>query len=466
MSTPEQTAAALAAQAVQAGEAGDLATAEQLLRRACALVPSVSAVARLALVLHKSGQHAAAVPVFAALLPHVEFNPDLLEAYSFSLEQSGALEQALAVQDQVLATAPSGEHALRWLAARLRQQRFEGLPEQIEQLLARFPEEHRLVAAAAEFSLGTGDCVRGFSLLRRSTALAGPGAADPRLAPYPVWDGIRFAGTLLVATEPHLGEEILFSSLLVELVRIGQPARVEVDVRMLPLYRRSFPSLQFVSRAGHALTAGLPADQQVRHALALDLAERYVGARTGPGRPAWLHADPQRVAAKRAEYQARWPGKKRIGISWHSVRRYKDADLKSIPLAALRQTLGMPDTVFLSLQYGDPQADLEAFAATGLPVPWRDPAVDATNDLDGLAAQLGALDAVVTVSNSTAHLAGALGVPTTVLLPQRFPVYWHWGYAGGQTPWYGSVRLLRNPEARGFGQLDVALRHSLQELRK
>lgn len=51
---------------------------------------------------------------------------------------------------------------------------------------------------------------------------------------------------------------------------------------------------------------------------------------------------------------------------------------------------------------------------------------------------------MVTTSNTTAHIAGALGVPCLVLLPRTRPVLWYWGYRGERTPWYPSLRLLRN----------------------
>ncbi len=81
-------------------------------------------------------------------------------------------------------------------------------------------------------------------------------------------------------------------------------------------------------------------------------------------------------------------------------------------------------------------------AATGIEVVEAD-GVDTLNDLDGLAALITACDLVVSISNTTVHLAGALGTPTWVLLqdaPSR-----RWGQRGDGEPshWYESVRLFR-----------------------
>ena len=50
----------------------------------------------------------------------------------------------------------------------------------------------------------------------------------------------------------------------------------------------------------------------------------------------------------------------------------------------------------------------------------------------------------MSISNTTVHLAGALGVTAHLLLPRHRPVMWYWGYDGAQTPWYPSIHIHRN----------------------
>jgi len=77
---------------------------------------------------------------------------------------------------------------------------------------------------------------------------------------------------------------------------------------------------------------------------------------------------------------------------------------------------------------------------------WECGEVDNREDLDGLAALIEACDEVVSIGNATAHLAGALGKKTTVLLPEA--PSWRWLAQGTTTPWYESVRLRRLPAGR------------------
>jgi ADP-heptose:LPS heptosyltransferase len=107
--------------------------------------------------------------------------------------------------------------------------------------------------------------------------------------------------------------------------------------------------------------------------------------------------------------------------------------------------LSLPGCRFVDLQYGDTLAERGAVARDlGLVIEHLDE-VDTTNDLDALAALIGACDLIVTVSNVTAHLAGALGKPALVLLPFGRGRMWFWFKDRDDSPWYPSLRLYRQP---------------------
>ena len=63
-------------------------------------------------------------------------------------------------------------------------------------------------------------------------------------------------------------------------------------------------------------------------------------------------------------------------------------------------------------------------------------------NFSGLANLLKNLDLLVTVSNSTAHLAGALGVKTILIKPANHASFHYWDYEDGKTPWYRSVNII------------------------
>jgi ADP-heptose:LPS heptosyltransferase len=126
-------------------------------------------------------------------------------------------------------------------------------------------------------------------------------------------------------------------------------------------------------------------------------------------------------------------------VSWSSSRKTIGAQ-KSISLARMLTPLACEDLHFVNLQYGDTSAERLALQTQqGIEVQHLDE-VDNFHDLDGLAALIQACDVVITTSNTTAHLAGALGKETLLLLPQGKGRLWYWHEHQGHNPWYPSLR--------------------------
>ena len=93
----------------------------------------------------------------------------------------------------------------------------------------------------------------------------------------------------------------------------------------------------------------------------------------------------------------------------------------------------------------------------------RLPDIDNTNDLDGLAALMCACDAVVTVSNTTAHLAGALGRPTWVMVPHGHARIWYWFSDRDGSPWYPRVQVRRQRRGQPWAELIAAVREEVSQ---
>src|SRR5205823_4489845 len=133
-------------------------------------------------------------------------------------------------------------------------------------------------------------------------------------------------------------------------------------------------------------------------------------------------------------------------------------------LADWAAVLNIPGVRFVNLQYGD-TAQERAKCKRSLGVALQTmPDLDLTKDIDGLAALIAACDLVVTVSNTTAHLAGGLGVPTWVLVPSGNAKLWYWGPAGDTTPWYSSLKLFRQTAPREWDAPLAAIAAELKQV--
>lgn len=177
----------------------------------------------------------------------------------------------------------------------------------------------------------------------------------------------------------------------------------------------------------------------------------------------FLIADREAAARQRQRLEARAAGRPLVGLSWRS-RNAAYGVPKSLKLSDLLPVL-RPDIFWVDLQYGDTAAERSAIAGAGAEV-WRDPDVDPLRDLDAAAAQAAALDLVITTSNTTAHLSGALGVPTWLLLPAPgYGLLWYWFLDRSDSPFYPSMRCFRQSRAGDWTGVIAAAGTALESWR-
>jgi len=275
--------------------------------------------------------------------------------------------------------------------------------------------------------------------------------------PQPWWQGEDLSGrTLLVWGEQGIGDEVMYASMVSDLLGKGGRIVLECDPRLARLFRAAFPDVTCVPRTDPPDPAALSADLQIpAPALGQWLRTDEESFRKGPP---FLAADASRVADIREAYHRRLGGRALVGISWKS-QNPEYGSRKSMSLEALRPLLEFPGAAFVDLQYGDTTAERAAFAEkTGLAL-YHDPDIDPIADIDSHAAQIAALDLVISISNSTVHLAAAMGVPTWVLLtevPDR-----RWLMDRDDSPWYSAVRLFRQSRARDWQSVVADVRSKL-----
>lgn len=298
-----------------------------------------------------------------------------------------------------------------------------------------------------------GDFTQGWPLFE-SRWRNGQNLGDLHLV-QPLWDGRKVDGTLLVWGEQGIGDQIHQLGMVEGLAGRASDIVVAVNERLLPLVGRSLPGMRVI---------GLKAAKRVACEMQTPLGSlgRYL-RRTWDefpvARTAYLKADPARVAVLAQAV----PGKARltVGLSWHSIAP-KVGRAKSMALQDLAPLLGIKGVSFVDLQYGDTAAERSRVReALGVEVLHVEE-IDNRGDLDGLAALIGVCDVVVTISNTTAHLAGALGKPTLLMLPFGCARHWYWHEGRDDSPWYPSLHLYRQRTAGDWSAVFAGVRKALQ----
>lgn len=344
---------------------------------------------------------------------------------------SGQNARASAIARQNLLRSPSIKNA-NLCAGMLIREGFSDMAE-YNRLIARYPQADSLKGAKMEAAFRAGDMETGFALARYRWALQGMVRSDVTCHE---WDGTETCDLIVIA-EQGIGEQILYASMYDRL----PPATIATDPRLILLMARSFPQHDFIP-IKDIRKYETPLS---RHAYTVDLAARYLKANTG----SWLKHDQMRADRYRDAMGATFGNTVKVGLSWRSHNK-GFGDAKTIPCADLMPLVSDTRITAIGCQYGIFPDDVKFWNNNGKHV-LSLAGLDATNDLDGLASLISALDVVVTCSNTTAHLAGALGKRTVLMANGAFSL-WYWGKAD-RSPWYPSVEILRGPPIKPWAEL-------------
>lgn len=441
--------AALAQQGLNAHQRGDLDRAERAYRAALAREPEHPlALHYLGVVHHQRGRHADALPLLERSASLVPREPEFHNNLGLVLAALDRNDEAVTAYGRALELKPV--HSTAWNNLGLAQQAMNRLPEAI----AAF---RRAVAIAPAFAhahwnlalalLAAGDYREGFDEYEWRLRLPELGARAPQLS-IPRWQGGDLRGrTLLVTAEQGIGDALQFVRFVARLA--------ERDVRVIVQARLELRAL-LATAPGVAGTVAAdepppPCDAELP---LLSLPHRLALGADDVGIPRrYLETDVVRRSTVRAAFAPDAPAR-RIGIAWAGASHHRNDRRRSMPLATLAPLFSLPQTRWHSLQKGAAARQVEE-----VPEAHGVIALDARSDFAGTAALVDALDAVVTVDTSIAHLAGALGKPVYVLLP--FAADWRWGVAGDRTPWYPTARLFRQPAIGDWSSAITALHDAL-----
>lgn len=335
----------------------------------------------------------------------------------------------------------------------------------LDRAVASRPQAAEAILRRSESRLLIGDFVRGWedyeARLRHPVFLRANGELSLEvrdrliLSPRPE----DLAGQrVLVVGEQGLGDQVMFASVLPDLAAVAAAVTCIADPRLVRLFRRSFPGIAFAG-AGEGRQVDLAAVDRVVALGSLPLMFRRDEGQF-PGQP-YLSPSPDLTAGWRRRLDAAGDGLK-IGLSWRGGVSQTRSAARSMDLAGLRPLLDRDGCTFVSLQYGDVDAEIAAVNATLRRPILSFPAAE-TFDMEDLAGLVGTMDVVVTVQTTLAHVTGAMGVPGLVMIP-RWPE-WRYGRQGERMVWYGSLRLLRQSDSDDWGPVVAEIGRRLDERR-
>jgi len=243
--------------------------------------------------------------------------------------------------------------------------------------------------------------------------------------------------SVLIWTEQGVGDTIMYMSQLSEIADRCSTVGVVAEQRLHSLLRRSFGNrIHYYDR-----TLELPDQQDFDSQLSIESCPQFFRTNTesfNQSKRPYIKPDPHLVARFREQFTREAAGKPILGLSWRS----KNTEVglrRSIHFCDLLAVLPEGALHLVNLQYGDVSSELSEAREKQFTMSHPDEA-DYLADLEAFAATVAACDYVVTIDNSTAHFAGAMGKSQIILLP--YVCDWRWGVKE-EAIWYQDCVLMR-----------------------
>ncbi len=408
-------AAALSNLGVALYELKDYEGAARAQREAIAAKPDFAeAHSNLGNALHALRRFDEAIPAYRRA---IEINPNYADGWAnlgTTLHHSGSFEQGVSALRRAVALAPHHANARSGLGILL---------------------------------LMRGDLAEGWDEYEwrlRSTERKGP------KFPEIPWQGENLAGKhIYVQAEQGFGDTLQFARYIPLLAARAGKVTLRVHQQLVTLMRENLPGVTVLGDRGE------PEPHQCDTVL-LSLPRLFkTRLETIPANVPYLRAPAQ--AAQRWKKRLETMKGVKVGVVWAGNPEHVNDHRRSIDVALLAPLLAVRGTSFASLQFGSRAADLKKLRR-------HKPAIeDLSPDLGGFSEPAGAvaaLDLVITIDSSTAHLAGALGKPVWVLLP--WVTDWRWLLNREDNPWYPTMRLFRQKKGQDWADVIARVEKELK----
>ncbi len=266
----------------------------------------------------------------------------------------------------------------------------------------------------------------------------------------PLWRGESLQGkSILLLEEQAIGDVMQFLTLIPSILPEASKIGLLVSDRLFPIYKNSFAdyikSNRLVLFSFSDSSKGLLKSDHFDYQSPLGSICQYrFNHPSDFGRHSPILSVPHNINLKEHYFgMLNREYSRIIGISWRGGGTGQRIKEKSIPLSSFTKIMqGYEDTLFVSLQYGDPTPAINSWKSVGLPV-LHDSSVNPLKDMYTWLNQVSICDAVISVANTTIHGAGGLHIPTLCLLSNHSDWRWLTNREVDRSYWYPSVGITR-----------------------
>ena len=256
---------------------------------------------------------------------------------------------------------------------------------------------------------------------------------------------------LILWSEQGIGDQVLFIRFLEDLIPKVDNLYLQIDKRLHPIIKRMLPNINFYNN-------NLLDRTNINSQLPLgDLGSLFVKSKSyfNKKNKSYISSDIEKNKYLKRKLNSK--DQYICGLSWTS----KNKDIgssKSLDLETLKPILSISNITFLDLQYNDTNKERKEFYDdNGIQIQ-KIKEIDNFNDINGVISLIDICDFVITVSNSNAHLSGALGKETFLLLPKGKGKLWYWTSEKQKSIWYPSIEVIEQEISGSWDRAVIELR--------
>ncbi|HYD05195.1 MAG TPA: tetratricopeptide repeat-containing glycosyltransferase family protein [Reyranella sp.] len=374
-------------------------------------------------------------------------NPALHSNLGNALRAAGRLDEAVKHHFQSIALNRDYGEGFFNLALCLRDLgRLDEAVGCLGRALALHPDNRRARTELAIALMMRGELEVGFAAYEARKRLPETPRVEFR---QPAWDGGDIAGKrILLYPEQGLGDVLLFVRFARELKKRG----ATVIVLCQALLKDLLTGTDYID---HAVAEGEKLPRFDVHASLVSLPHLCRADFAAVSTPYLKAPKESRIKLGHLE-----KARLRIGIYWAAMPGQPQDRQRSAPFPQFLALAGDPELLVFSLQGGVHQRDIQQYGAGGL----LHDVGRGIFDFAEAATALSQLDLLISIDAPIAHLGGAMGLPTWVLLP--LAADWRWSLGGTRAPWYPSARFFRQPKAGDWDSVFDAVRDALETLKR
>ena len=242
---------------------------------------------------------------------------------------------------------------------------------------------------------------------------------------------------VFIWAEQGIGDQIMYGSIFSEISKLSKKVIVKFDKRLINIFRGKHKNIEFIDN--NTETKEMQYDTHLPLGDLGYLFRKDIRSFEKVKFP-YIDVDEKICSKVKSTYQSK--NKIIVGISWTSKNEEMGGD-KSITLVDLKPILKLNNLTFLDLEYCESEKDKRNLYKNSDLKIYKFKDIDYFNDILGVSSVINSCDVIITCSNVNAHIAGALGKKTLLLLPLGKGRLLNWAAKNEISLWYPSVKIFQ-----------------------